>query len=124
MLLRCDRAHRAPGYDARFVLAGLIRALPAAVTDRACRFRRTSGSGYMYDTLGTYTLAECGPGARAERGPDILGHSGLDLSVSMFAPCLLVRTDPAILGLSKRSARRPMRGHAPRNRAAPPGRRH
>jgi hypothetical protein len=36
----------------------------------------------------------------------------------MFAPCLLVRTDPAIRALSKRPVPRPMRGACPGS--APP----
>ena len=60
---------------------GQIRALPARITDRAGRFRRTRvrltcigvpGHLYLYRPWS-----------------DTLGHGGLDLRTPMFAPCLL-----------------------------------
>jgi hypothetical protein len=45
------------------------------------------------------------------RAPTIVPQSRSELSV--VAPWLLARTDPAIRGLSKRPIRRPIRGHTP-----------
>jgi len=51
------------------------------VTDRAGRFRRTPGAAIMHFVAALYTFTGS--------GPDVLGHDGLDLSASMFAPCWL-----------------------------------
>ena len=60
---------------------GQIRALPATITDRASRFRRTRARLTCIGVPGIYTFTG--------HGPDALGHGGLDLSAPMFAPCLL-----------------------------------
>jgi len=51
------------------------------------------------------------------------GHFLRARFVPVVAPWLLARTDPAIGSCQKRPARRPMRGHSPRNRAVSYGRR-
>jgi hypothetical protein len=76
-------------------------------------------------------LLICGFGVQVPGGAPILtwgfaapGHFSCARFAPMFAPCLLVSSDPAIRGLSKRTRPAPDRGDAPRNRAArPPGRR-
>jgi hypothetical protein len=65
------------------VLPGQIRALPAGITNRVGRFRRTPRAADMCCVTGAYTSTG--------RGPDVLDHSGLDLYASMFAPCSLGR---------------------------------
>jgi len=60
---------------------GQIRALPARITDRVGRFRRTRARLTCIGVPGIYTFTG--------HGPDTLGHGGLDLCTPMFAPCLL-----------------------------------
>jgi hypothetical protein len=56
---------------------GQIRALPAMITDRAGRFRRTRVRLTCAGVPGIHTFAG--------HGPDTLGHGGLDLRTTMFA---------------------------------------
>lgn len=65
------------------VLPGQIRALPAGITNRVGRFRRTPGAANIRFAAGIYTFTG--------HGPDVLDHGGLDLSASVFAPCSLGR---------------------------------
>jgi len=58
-----------------------IRALPAGITNRVGRFRRTPAAANTYFVAGDYTFTS--------HGPDTLDYGGLDLSASMFAPCSL-----------------------------------
>jgi hypothetical protein len=59
------------------VLQDPTRALPAGITNRVGRFRRTPGAAITYRVAGSCTFTGSIPGI------------GLDLSPSMFAPCLL-----------------------------------
>jgi hypothetical protein len=63
------------------MLPGQSRALPAGITNCVGCFRWSPGADNNHYVAGVYTIAE--------RGPGTLGRSGLDLSASMFAPCLL-----------------------------------
>jgi hypothetical protein len=71
-----SRAHKTP----RPATPDKIRALPAVITNRADRFRRTpdAASAHRVEAAIPFPV-----------GVQPFGRSGLDLSVPMFAPCLL-----------------------------------